>query len=123
MCLQPCQSHACDAYCSFGHLKSNVYIQNNVFQIMTNKMQSLTVFFYLCKLLYMFRADPPPIIRSTQSCIYIIWYVSKRYCYLPLSWKRWNCVLCILLVIIWNILFWMYTLYMIVHFIHITCHA
>ena len=91
MCLQPCQSHACDAYCSFGHLKSNVYIQNNVFQIMTNKMQSLTVFFYLCKLLYMFRADPPPIIRSTQSCIYIIWYVSKRYCYLPLSWKRWNC--------------------------------
>jgi len=31
---------------------------------MTNKMQRYTVF-YFCKLLYTFRADPPPIIRST----------------------------------------------------------
>jgi len=30
---------------------------------MTNKMQGYTVF-YFCKLLYMFRVDPPPIIRS-----------------------------------------------------------
>ena len=35
-----------------------------VFQSMTNKMQRYTVF-YFCKLLYMFRVDPPPIIRST----------------------------------------------------------
>ena len=34
-----------------------------VFQSMTNKMQRYTVF-YFCKLLYMFRVDPPPIIRS-----------------------------------------------------------
>ena len=31
---------------------------------MTNKMQRYTVF-YLFKLLYMFRVDPSPIIRST----------------------------------------------------------
>jgi hypothetical protein len=39
------------------------------------------------KLLYMFRVVPPPIIRSANSCIYGIWYLSQRYCYLPLSWK------------------------------------
>ena len=32
----------------------------------------------------------PPIIRSANNCIYSIWYLSRRYCYLPLSWKRWN---------------------------------
>jgi hypothetical protein len=42
------------------------------------------------KLLYMYRAVPPPIIRSANNCIYSIWYLSHRYCYLPLSWKRWN---------------------------------
>ena len=29
-------------------------------------MQHYTFFFYFCKLLYMFRMDPPPIIRSTR---------------------------------------------------------
>ena len=38
----------------------------------------------------MFRVLPPPIIRSTHNCIYSIWYLSNRYCYLPLSWKIWN---------------------------------
>jgi hypothetical protein len=33
---------------------------------------------------------PPSIIRSAYNCIYSIWYLSHRYCYLPLSWKRWN---------------------------------
>ena len=28
-----------------------------------------------------------PIIRSANNCIYSIWYLSHRYCYLPLSWK------------------------------------
>jgi hypothetical protein len=32
----------------------------------------------------------PPIIRSAYNCIYSIWYLSHRYCYLPLSWKSWN---------------------------------
>jgi hypothetical protein len=31
-----------------------------------------------------------PIIRSAYTCIYSIWYLSHRYCYLPLSWKSWN---------------------------------
>jgi hypothetical protein len=38
----------------------------------------------------MFRVVLPPIIRSTYNCIYSIWYLSHRYCYLPLSWKSWN---------------------------------
>jgi len=47
---------------------------------MSNKMQLYTVYF---KLLYMFRAVSPPTIRSTNNCIYSIWY----YCYLSLSWR------------------------------------
>ena len=43
------------------------------------------------KLLYMFRVVSPPIIRSTHNCIYSIWYLSNRSCYLPLLWKSWNC--------------------------------
>ena len=45
------------------------------------------------KMLYMFdmfRVVSPPIIRSTYNCIYSIWYLSNRYCYLPLLWKSWN---------------------------------
>jgi hypothetical protein len=42
------------------------------------------------ELLYMFQVVPPPIIRSTYNCIYSIWYLSHRYCYLPLSRKSWN---------------------------------
>jgi hypothetical protein len=52
-------------------------------------MQRYTVYFIL-KLLYMFRVVPSPIIRSANNCIYSIWYLSHRYCYLPLSWKSWN---------------------------------
>jgi hypothetical protein len=33
---------------------------------------------------------PPPIIRSTFNCIYSVWYLSHRYCYLQLSWRNWN---------------------------------
>jgi len=29
---------------------------------------------YFCKLLYMFRVLPPPIIRSKYNCNYSIWY-------------------------------------------------
>jgi hypothetical protein len=38
----------------------------------------------------MFRVVLPPIIRSAYNCIYSIWYLSHRYCHLPLSWKSWN---------------------------------
>ena len=49
-----------------------------------------SLFYFIWKLLYMFRVVPSPIIRSTNKCIYSIWYLSHRYCYLPLSWKSWN---------------------------------
>jgi hypothetical protein len=51
-------------------------------------MQRYTV--YIWKLLYMFRVVLSSIIRSAYTCIYSIWYLSHRYCYLPLSWKTWN---------------------------------
>jgi hypothetical protein len=38
----------------------------------------------------MFRVVLPPIVRSAYYCIYSIWYLSHRYCFLPLSWKSWN---------------------------------
>jgi hypothetical protein len=38
----------------------------------------------------MFRMVLPPTIRSAYNSTYSIWYLSHRYCYLPLSWKSWN---------------------------------
>jgi hypothetical protein len=32
----------------------------------------------------------PPIIRSANNCTYSIWYLSHRYCYLPLSWRSYR---------------------------------
>jgi uncharacterized protein YqhQ len=49
-------------------------------------MQRYTVYF-ICKLFYMFRVVPPPIIRSANNCIYGIWYLSRRYCHLPPVWQ------------------------------------
>ena len=40
----------------------------------------------------MFRVVYSPIVRSTHNCIYGIWHLSNRHCYLPLSWKSWNCL-------------------------------
>ena len=42
------------------------------------------------KPLFMFWVASPPIIRSTYDCIYSIWYLSNRYCYLPLLWESWS---------------------------------
>jgi len=56
---------------------------------MSNKMQHYTAYF-IWKLVYMLRVVPSPIIRSSNNCFYSIWYLSRRYCYLPLSWKSWN---------------------------------
>jgi hypothetical protein len=78
----------------------------NIFQYISNKAQLYTVylwvrasqihfniyptkcnftqFIYIWKLLYMLRVVPPPIIRSAYNCIYSVWYLSDRYCYLPL---------------------------------------
>jgi hypothetical protein len=47
-------------------------------------MQRYTIYF-IWKLLYMFRVVSPPITRSVNNSIYSIWYLSHRYCYLPLQ--------------------------------------
>ena len=62
---------------------------------MSNKMQRYTVCF-IWKLLYTFQVVLSPIIMSANNCIYSIWYLSHRYCYLPLSWKSWNWFECAL---------------------------
>ena len=54
-----------------------------IFQYISNKMQRYTVYF-IWKLLYMFRMVRSLIIRSANNCIYSIWYLSHRHCYLPL---------------------------------------
>jgi hypothetical protein len=33
--------------------------------------------------------------QESKNCIYSIWYLSHRYCYLPLSWKSWNWFECL----------------------------
>ena len=74
------------------HVKVRVLameLANGILIYISNKNQRYTVY-YMWKLLYMFRMVPPPIIRSSCNCIYSIWYLSQRYCYLPLSWKSWN---------------------------------
>jgi len=63
-----------------------VKIYSNIYPTRCN----FTQFIYIWKLLYMFRVVPPPIITSANNCVYSIWYLSHRFCYLPLSWKSWN---------------------------------
>jgi hypothetical protein len=62
-----------------------------ILRYISNKMQHYTVYF-TWKLLYMFRVVPSPVIRSTDNCVYSIWYLLHCHCYLPLSWKSWNAV-------------------------------
>ena len=66
---------------------SEYVILSNIYPTRCN----FTQFIYIWKLLYMFRVVPPPIIRSAYNYIYNTWYLSHRYCYLPLSWMRWSC--------------------------------
>jgi hypothetical protein len=68
--------------------------RNNILIYISNNMQRYTVYF-IWKLLYMFRVVPLPIFRSANNCIYSIWYLSHRFCYLPLSWKIWNWFECV----------------------------
>ena len=75
----------CTTYCD---LTFKVPCIVSIFRYISNKMQRYTLYFW--KLLYMFRVVSPPIIRSTYNCVSSIWYLSKRDCYLPLSWKSWN---------------------------------
>ena len=67
-------------------------VSNNVPNISLKYIQQNATFsrsIYFYKLLYMFQAVPPPIIRSTK--LYIQRQVlSNQYCCLLLSWMRWN---------------------------------
>ena len=64
---------------------ASIYLKYN----QQDATSSQSIYFY--KLLYMFQAVPPPIIRSTK--LYLQRQVlSNQYCCLLLSWMRWNCV-------------------------------
>ena len=54
----------------FLYVCSNVAIYVNKCPTRCNYTQ------FICKLFYMFRVVSPPIISSTNNCIYIIWYWS-----------------------------------------------
>ena len=66
----------------------------SIFQYIFNKMQLYTVYLYLETALHV-SGGTSPIIRSAYNCIYSIWYLSHRYCYLLLSWKSWNRFECV----------------------------
>jgi len=66
-----------------NNLTNKRKLQKHLLIYISNKMQRYTVYF-IWKLLHIFWVVPPPIIRSTYNCIYSIWYLSHRYCYLPL---------------------------------------
>jgi hypothetical protein len=59
-----------------------------------NKIQRYAVYLYLETALHI-SGGIPPNIRSAYNCIYSIWYLSRRYCYLPLSWKSWDLFECV----------------------------
>jgi hypothetical protein len=52
-------------------------------------MQRYTVYLYLENALHV-SGGTSTHYQERITCIYKIWYLSHRYCYLPLSWKSWN---------------------------------
>src|SRR5215831_9981638 len=61
----------------------------SIFQYISNKMQRYTVYLYLETALHV-SGGTSTHHQERINCIYSIWYLSHRYCYLPLSWKSWN---------------------------------
>jgi hypothetical protein len=60
----------------------------SIFQYISNKMQRYTVYLYLEAALHISGGTSTRHQERIQ--LYSIWYLSHRYCYLPLSWKNWN---------------------------------
>jgi len=59
--------------------------------IIVQQDATINSFLYFCRLLYMFRVIPLPIIRSTcKNCNYSIWHWSNRICHLLPSWRSQN---------------------------------
>jgi hypothetical protein len=58
-----------------------------------NRQDATLQSIYFCKLLYMFQAVPPPIIRSSKLYIQHLVFLNY-YCYLPLSWMIWKWFWC-----------------------------
>ena len=75
--------------CAASHIKFCKRILLRNILIYTQQDATLQSLFYLETALYV-SGGKSPIIRSANNCIYSIWYFSRRYCYLPLSWKSWN---------------------------------
>jgi len=59
------------------------------FWYISNKMQRYTLYLFLknCSTCFGWYLHPS---SGAHNCIYSIWYLSNRYCYLPLLWKSWN---------------------------------
>jgi hypothetical protein len=51
-------------------------------------MQRYTVYLYLETALHVSGGTSTH--HQERNCTYSVWYFSRRYCYLPLSWKSWN---------------------------------
>jgi hypothetical protein len=64
-------------------------VHGSIFQYISNKMQRYTVYLYLETALHVSGGSSTHH-QELITCIYSIWYLSHRYCYLPLSWKSWN---------------------------------
>ena len=60
-----------------------------IFQYISNKMQPYTVY-YICKLLYMFRVVPPPIIRSANNYLQHLVFVTRYGQDGPVIESRWG---------------------------------
>jgi hypothetical protein len=71
------------------------------YKCISNKMQRYTIYLYLKTALHV--SDGASIIRSAYKCIYSIWYLTHRYCYLPLSWKSWNWFECAVGGVLYNV--------------------
>ena len=67
----------------------------NYIQIYFQRDATIHSLFISGKVLYMFRVVSLPIIRSTHNCIYSIWYLSNRYCYLLVAVELNACMVCV----------------------------